>query len=77
MQQELTLTQAMQSVVSAAEEEALPLLRQACLAAIAGDRDPAVIADRLSQELGIDCLDSACNRSWAAKRSSSARLLVK
>jgi len=68
IQQELTLTQAMQSVVSAAEEEALPLLRQACLAAIAGDRDPAVIADRLSQELGIDCLDSGRQRTTRAQQ---------
>ncbi|HEY5114362.1 MAG TPA: Ig-like domain-containing protein, partial [Nakamurella sp.] len=68
IQQELTLTQAMQSVVSAAEEEALPLLRQACLAAIAGDRDPAVIADRLTQELGIDCLASGRQRTTRAQQ---------
>lgn len=68
IQQELTLTQAMQSAVSAAEEEALPLLRQACLAAIAGDRDPAVIADRLTQELGIDCLDSGRQRTTRAQQ---------
>lgn len=66
LQQELTLKQAMQSVVEAAEEQALPLLRQACVAAIAGDRDAAVIADRLTQELSIDCKDSGHQRTTRA-----------
>jgi len=66
MQQEMTLKQAMQSVVEAAEELALPLLRQACVVAIAGDRDAAVIADRLTRELGIDCKDSGHQRTTRA-----------
>jgi hypothetical protein len=69
IQQELTLTQAMQSVVSAAEEAALPMLREACIAAIAGDRDVAVIADRLTQELGIDCKDSGHLRTTRAQQA--------
>ena len=55
VQQELTLTQAIQAAVSAAEEDALPVLREACLAAITGDRDAAIVAERLTRELGIDC----------------------
>jgi hypothetical protein len=69
IQQELTLTQAIQSVVSAAEEAALPMLRQSCIAAIAGDRDVAVIADRLTQELGIDCKDSGHLRTTRAQQA--------
>jgi hypothetical protein len=69
IQQELTLTQAMQSVVSAAEEAALPMLRDACIAAIAADRDVAVITDRLTQELGIDCKDSGHLRTTRAQQA--------
>src|SRR5262245_17151897 len=69
IQQELTLTQAMQSVVSAAEEAALPMLRQDCIAAIAGVGDVAVIADRLTQELGIDCKDSGHLRTTRAQQA--------
>jgi len=57
LQQDLALAQAMRSVVSSAEEAALPMLRDACIAAIAGNRDVAEIADRLTEELGIDCKD--------------------
>jgi hypothetical protein len=69
MQQELTLAQAMQSVVSAAEQAALPMLRDACIAAIAGDRDVSMIADRLTQELGIDCKDSGHLRTSRAQQA--------
>jgi hypothetical protein len=69
VQQELTLTQAMQSVVSAAEEAVLPTLRDACIAAIAGSRDAAVIADRLTQELSIDCKDSGHLRTTRVQQA--------
>ena len=69
MQQELTLTQALQSVVIAAEQDALPLLRQACLAAIAGDRDPVAIANRLTRELGIDCQDAGHRQTARAQQA--------
>ncbi len=69
VQQELTLTQALQAVVSAAEQEALPMLRDACVAAIAGDRDGAVIADSLTQELGIDCKDSGHLKTTRAQQA--------
>jgi Tc toxin complex TcA C-terminal TcB-binding domain/Bacterial Ig domain len=69
MQQELTLAQALQSAVSAAEEAALPMLRDACIAAIAADRDVAVIADRLTQELAIDCKDSGHLRTTRAQQA--------
>ena len=69
MQQELTLTQGMQAVVSAAEESTLPMLRDACIAAIAGVRDPAVIADRLTQELGIDCKHGGQQRTTRAQQA--------
>jgi hypothetical protein len=69
VQQELTLTQALQAVVSAAEQEALPMLRDACVAAIAGDRDAAVIADSLTQELGIDCKDSGHLKTTRAQQA--------
>jgi Tc toxin complex TcA C-terminal TcB-binding domain len=69
LQQELTLKQAMQSVASAAEQEALPLLRQACVAAIAGDRDVAIIAESLTQELGIDCKDSGHQKTTRAQQA--------
>jgi Tc toxin complex TcA C-terminal TcB-binding domain/Bacterial Ig domain len=69
MEQELTLTQAMQSVVSAAEQAALPMLRDSCIAAIAGARDVSVIADRLTQELGIDCKDSGHLRTTRAQQA--------
>jgi hypothetical protein len=69
MEQELTLTQAMQSVVSAAEQAALPMLRDSCIAAVAGARDVSVIADRLTQELGIDCKDSGHLRTTRAQQA--------
>ena len=69
IQQELVLTQAISAAVSAAEEESLPLLREACVAAIAGDRDPAVIADRLTRELGIDCRDRGHQRTTRAQQA--------
>ncbi|HEY5847576.1 MAG TPA: hypothetical protein VIT42_12380, partial [Microlunatus sp.] len=69
VQQELALTQAIQAAVSAAEEESLPLLREACVAAIAGDHDPAVIADRLTRELGIDCCDTGHQRTTRAQQA--------
>src|SRR5262245_24594510 len=69
MEQELTLTQTMQSVVSAAEQAALPMLRDACIAAVAGARDVSVIADRLTQELGIDCKDSGHLRTTRAQQA--------
>jgi hypothetical protein len=55
MQQEQALTQALQSVVDAAEEATLPMLRDAFIAAIDPNQDAAVVANRLTQELGIDC----------------------
>jgi Tc toxin complex TcA C-terminal TcB-binding domain len=69
MQQELALTQAMQFAVNAAEEGALPMLRNACIAAIAGSRDVAVIADQLTQELGIDCKDSGHLRTTRGQQA--------
>jgi hypothetical protein len=69
IQQETTVTQAIQAAVSAAEEIALPILRQACIAAIAGTRDPDVIANRLTQELGIDCKDSGHQRTTRAQQA--------
>ena len=55
MQQEQALTQSLRSAVDAAEETTLPTLRDACIAAIAPNQDAAGIANRLTQELGIDC----------------------
>jgi hypothetical protein len=58
MQQEQALTQAVQSAVEAAEEATLPLLRDGLMAAIDPDQEAAVVADRLTQELAIDCKSS-------------------
>ena len=58
IRQEQALVQASQSVVDAAEESSLPMLRDACIAAIAAERDAAAVANRLTQELGIDCKSS-------------------
>jgi hypothetical protein len=69
LQQDLALTQAMQSAVSEAEKAALPMLRDACVAAIAGNRDVAVIADRLTEELGIDCKDSGHLRTTRVQQA--------
>jgi hypothetical protein len=69
IQQELALAQALQSAVSAAEQDTLPMLRAACIAAIAGDRDVAVIADRLTLELAIDCKDSGHLRTTRAQQA--------
>ncbi|MFF5077983.1 Ig-like domain-containing protein [Actinoplanes sp. NPDC000266] len=69
IQQEETVTQAIQAAVSAAEEIALPILRHSCVAAIAGTRDPDVIADRLTRELGIDCKDSGHQRTTRAQQA--------
>jgi len=69
IQQEQTLTRAMQAVVSAAEESSLPILRQACIAAIAGANDPSLVADQLSQELAIDCKDSGHLRTTRAQQA--------
>jgi hypothetical protein len=69
LQQQQTLVQALQSVVSTAEESALPILRTACIAAIAGTRDPSSIADQLGQELGIDCKDSGHQRTTRAQQA--------
>ena len=44
-------------------------MRDACIAAIAGNRDPGVIADRLTQELGIDCKDSGHLRTTRAQQA--------
>jgi hypothetical protein len=49
------LTQALRSVVDVAEEVTLPMLRDAFMTAIAPNQDAAVIANRLTQELAIDC----------------------
>src|SRR5262249_14918575 len=69
IQQELALAQASQSAVSAAEQDTLPMLRAACIAAIAGDRDVAVIADRLTLELAIDCKDSGHLRTTRTQQA--------
>lgn len=69
LQQELTLKQAMQSVVVAAEDAALPMLRDACVATIAADRDSAVIADQLTKELGIDCKDSGRQKTTRVQQA--------
>ncbi|MGH9753407.1 MAG: Ig-like domain-containing protein, partial [Blastocatellia bacterium] len=69
IQQELALAQGLQSAVSAAEQDTLPMLRAACIAAIAGDRDVAVIADQLTLELAIDCKDSGHLRTTRAQQS--------
>jgi len=58
IQQEQALTQALQSVVDAAEEATLPMLRDAFIAAIVPNQDAAVVANRLTQELAIDCKSS-------------------
>jgi hypothetical protein len=58
MQQEQALTQALQSVVDATEEATLPMLRDACIAAIAPNQEAAGIANRLTQELALDCKSS-------------------
>jgi hypothetical protein len=69
LQQEGTLTQAMQAAVSAVEVVSLPILRAACIAAIAGERDDAEIADRLTRELGIDCKDNGEQRTTRAQQA--------
>lgn len=69
VQQESSLTQALQAVVRAAEAQVLPTLRQACIAAIAGDRDQAAIAERLTQELGIDCRDGGQQQTTRAQQA--------
>ena len=69
IQQELALTQAMQAAVSATEEATLPQLRDACIAAIAAERNVAVIADALTQELGIDCKDNGHLRITRAEQA--------
>jgi hypothetical protein len=71
LQQDLALTQAMQSAVSEAEKAALPMLRDACVAAIAGNRDVAVIADRLTEELGIDWAFENHSRPASARNAAS------
>jgi hypothetical protein len=58
IQQEQALTQALQSAVDAVEEVTLPMVRDACIAAIAPNQDDTGIANRLTQELGIDCKSS-------------------
>ncbi|MDX8126801.1 Ig-like domain-containing protein [Methylomonas sp. OY6] len=68
-QQEQTLREAMQAVVEATEAEALPLLRQACIAAIARDRDSQSIAELLTRELGIDCKSSGQQRTTRAQQA--------
>jgi hypothetical protein len=56
MQQEQALTQALQSAVDAAEEATLPMLRDACTAT--PNQDATGVANRLTQELAIDCKSS-------------------
>lgn len=58
LQQEQALTQASQSMVEAAEEATLPMLRDAFMAAIDPNQDAAVVASRLTQELAMDCKSS-------------------
>lgn len=58
VQQDSAVAQALQAVVADAEAAALPALRDACVAATAPDQDPAMLADRLSRELAIDCRDA-------------------
>jgi hypothetical protein len=69
IQQELALAQALQSAVSAAEQDALPTLRDACITAIAGVRSVAEIADRLTVELAIDCKDSGNLRTTRTQQA--------
>lgn len=69
IQQELALAQGLQSAVNAAEQDTLPMLRAACIAAIAGNRDVAVIADQLTLELAIDCKDSGHLSTTRAQQS--------
>ena len=76
LQQDLALAQAMQSVVRSAEEAALPMLRDACIAAIAGNRDVAEIADRLTEELGIDCKDSGHLRTTRVQQALETLQMV-
>lgn len=68
-QQQQTLREAMQAVVEATEAEALPLLRQACIAAIAGDRDSQSVAEQLTRELGIDCKSDGRQRTTRAQQA--------
>jgi hypothetical protein len=69
LQQDLSLTQSLSAVVSAAEDAVLPTLRDACIAVIADGQDVAVIADRLTQELGVDCKDSGHLRTTRAQQA--------
>lgn len=68
-QQQRTLREAMQVVVEGAEAEALPILRQACIAAIAGERDAQTVAEQLTQELGIDCKSDGRQRTTRAQQA--------
>jgi len=63
IEQEKALTQALQSVVDAAEEATLPMLRDALIVAAATNQDAAVVADRLTQELAIDFRSSGQQRT--------------
>jgi hypothetical protein len=58
LRQEQALQQTLQAVVSEAEAGALPALRDACIAALDPNQEVAVLANRLSQELAIDCKSS-------------------
>jgi hypothetical protein len=58
LQQEQALTQALQSVVDAAEEATLSMLRDGFIAAIDPNQDAVGVANRLTQELAIDCKSS-------------------
>jgi hypothetical protein len=69
IEQEQALTQALQSVVDAAEEAALPMLRDALIAAAAPDQDVAVVADRLTHELAIDFKSSGQQKTSRAHQA--------
>jgi hypothetical protein len=68
LQQEQALTQALQSVVDGAEEVTLPMLRDACIAAIASNQDADAVANRLTQELAIDSRAMGVSRPRASNK---------
>ncbi|HMS83069.1 MAG TPA: hypothetical protein PKD12_05435 [Nitrospira sp.] len=68
IQQESAVTHSLQHAVEVAEEAVLPSLREACIAAIAPNQDATVVANRLTQELGIDCHSSGRQKTTRAQQ---------